>query len=185
MLPLPPVPSPLSPLAHFVLSSPLAATPVMAAITAVTALNSTAIQVSWLYSGVVARLNAYLVQVRVFGSGVWTNGSTVSPNVITTVTVGSLLPFTLYEVQVVLLLNGGISVGSKVSAVMTLQAPPGEAPSSVVTTPIGATEIELTWVVSIVMHYTTHTSPIICMWYMYICYANANYCTPSLFFPVP
>ena len=78
----------------------------------------------------------------------WTNGSVVSPYAITVATVGSLVPFTWYDVQVVALQNGGTSVGSKVFAVMTPTAAPWEAPSGLVTTPISSTETKLTWVVS-------------------------------------
>ena len=120
--------------------------------------------VSWTYSGVIAWLSGYLVQVRVQRSAGWTNGSVVSPHAITMVTVASLVPFTWYDVQVVALQNGGTSVGSKVFAVMTPTATPWEAPSVLVATPISSLETMLTWVGGKRnFKSTTHTFPCIAM----------------------
>ena len=115
------------------------------------ALNSTAIHVSWTYSGVIARLSGYLVQVRMQRTAGWTNRSVVSPYAITMATVASLVPFSWYDVQVVALQNGGTSVGSKVFAVMTPTAALWEAPSGLVATPISSSETMITWVVSAIL----------------------------------
>ena len=119
--------------------------PVSPIITSITVLNGTSIKVTWTYSGLSAKLSSFLVQVMSLGATTWTNSSTFSPIAVTMATVGSLTPFTECRVQVVAVLNDGTYVASKVSTIMTLEAIPSEAPSGLVATPIGASELQLTW----------------------------------------
>ena len=131
------------------------------------ALNGTTIMVRWSYNATVIRPYQYLVRVMVSGSENWTDAVTMLPgqDAITVVMVGSLVPFTWYDVQVVALQNGGTSVGSKVFAVMTPTAAPWEAPSGLVATPIISTETMLTWVVSAILKQpSTHSLVLPCVY---------------------
>ena len=90
-------------------------------------------------------LQGYVIQVRALGPDAKGTTAPVPDIYIADMMVGFLVPFTMYEVQVVAVLNDGTYVASKVSTIMTLEAVPSEAPSGLVATPIGASELQLTW----------------------------------------
>ncbi|KAL5515425.1 hypothetical protein EMCRGX_G000587 [Ephydatia muelleri] len=111
---------------------------------AVRALDATVISVTWAYNATTPGLQGCQVQVKELGSGGQSKTVPVR-RAATVATVGSLTPFTAYEVQVVAILNDGTLLGSKVSTTMTLQAAPTEAPSGLLATPTSVTEFQLTW----------------------------------------
>ena len=88
----------------------------------------------WIFNSTAPGLQGYVIQVKALRPDAMGTTAPVPDIYIADMMVGFLVPFTVYEVQVVAVLND-----------MTVEAAPSEAPSGLVATPIGASELQLVW----------------------------------------
>ena len=102
-------------------SSLIPETPVAPRVTEVRVLNSTALQISWIYPGVTSNLVSFLVEYRLDAGQEWMIGVQLSPHRSTMVILHHLRPFTSYRVRVAAVQRDQTPVYSNETSVKTLE----------------------------------------------------------------